>query len=153
MQLCANCTQARSVTGNNCDKHPLPLTLLYVYMKECGWAAGRTAACQQCSHCYSTSIMAPARKWGNCFFFFLWGQLNMVMGESEIGQMASDKCHEWGCCCTSTGWETPEGSMELAEIYRRACRSFHEGKGNLMGTLRRPQQICCSPGSWEKFLT
>lgn len=29
----------------------------------------------------------------------------MIMGEIEIGQMGSDKCHEWGCCCTNTGMD------------------------------------------------
>lgn len=78
--------------------------------------------------------------------FFSWGQVNMVMGER--GQRGSDKCHEWGCCCTNTGSETPEGGMELAEICWRGCRSFPKGRGNLMGILRRPQRICCSLGCW-----
>lgn len=38
MQLCTNCTQARSVTGNNCDKwhllYLLSLTLFYMYVHQ-----------------------------------------------------------------------------------------------------------------------
>ena len=73
---------------------------------------------------------------------FPWGQLSMVIGETilahEVGHTGSDKCHEQGCCCTSAGWETPEGSTELAENLQGSFQKHPCRKGDLDGFLSRP---------------
>ena len=51
----------------------------------------------------------------------------------EVGQMGSDQCHERGWCCTSTGWETPEGSTQMAENLQRGLQKPPRRKGDLDG--------------------
>lgn len=144
MQLCTNCTQARSVTGNNCGKwhllYHLSLTLLYVYMhplltKEYDWAAGRKGCLLTILRLLRYQYHGTIRKGGK--LLFPWGQLSTVMGERilvcEVGQKGSDKCHKWGCCCTSAGWETPEGSTEQAENLQGSLWKPPHRKGNLDG--------------------